>query len=54
MENQVGKRMLRQITMQRYKHLIQRVKKVYNLRDEQVQKLETKILNVDWLHRATF
>jgi len=35
--------------MQRYKLLLQRVKKAYNLSDEQMQKLEAKILNIEWL-----
>ena len=49
MDNEQGKRFLRQIMMQRYKLLIQRVKTVYGLNEQEVQMLEAKILRIDWL-----
>lgn len=39
----------KQLLLMRYKLLIQKVSKTYNLTGEQVKKLEEKILNVNWL-----
>lgn len=47
--NEQGKRLLRQIMMHRYKLLIERIKTAYSLNDQEVQRLETKILSIDWL-----
>jgi hypothetical protein len=49
MEKQYPKQFLRQILLHRYKLLIQRLKRVYVLNDEQVKRLEERILNIDWL-----
>jgi hypothetical protein len=49
MDNEQGTRFLRQIMMQRYKLLIQRIKTVYGLNEQEVQRLEERILRIDWL-----
>jgi hypothetical protein len=48
-KHEQGQRFIKQLLLIRYKTLIQRLKTTYNLNDIQVQKLEVKILNINWL-----
>jgi len=49
MERTYPKQFLRQLMLHRYKRLLQRTQRVYNLTEEQVAKLERAILNIEWL-----
>ena len=43
-----AKRFAKQILLMRYKLLLQKLQKTYNLNQEKMAKLEERILNVDW------
>jgi len=52
--NDQSERFLRQLLLHRYAALLTRVRTVYNVSDEDYERLQNKILNIHWFCLSRF